>query len=295
MWTERYDQSSSGWNASGAGAALYAAERPFASLSSALVPSDWASLPALTRWKSGVGTKRSAAPGSARASATIRWVSGPNGSRCWGFVVRVLRSVSWRVHSWSERTAFQGSLDDLLAELDRLGEDDLLLGGQQRDLADLLEVHPDRVVDPDHVRGELASSSSRGGLVDLGRPTASPGASRSGGHLDALDRLLGDDLDRQLGGVRARRPRAQVEKSSLERRPGRPEVDRCRARPRAQRPCAGAALASFASSSSRLVRAGAREHGLDELLVRGSVMSRDPPGWLERRWDVGGGWRSAGL
>src|SRR6266487_476527 len=33
-----------------------------------------------------------------------------------------------------------------LALLDRLGEDDLLLGGQQRDLADLLEVHPHRIV-----------------------------------------------------------------------------------------------------------------------------------------------------
>ena len=73
------------------------------------MPSVWASRPALTRWKSGWGTRRSAAPGSARASATISWVSGPNGSRCWSLVVRVLRSVSWRVHSWSERTAFQGS------------------------------------------------------------------------------------------------------------------------------------------------------------------------------------------
>ena len=48
--------------------------------------------------------------GAASASATIPWVSGPNGRLCWGLVVRVLRSVSWSVHSWSERTAFHGSM-----------------------------------------------------------------------------------------------------------------------------------------------------------------------------------------
>jgi hypothetical protein len=40
----------------------------------------------------------------------------------------------------------------LLAELDRLGEVDLFLRGEQGDLADLLEVHADRVVDADEVR-----------------------------------------------------------------------------------------------------------------------------------------------
>ena len=40
-----------------------------------------------------------------------------------------------------------GRLDQLLAELDRLGQDDLLLGGQEGHLADVPEVHPDRVVD----------------------------------------------------------------------------------------------------------------------------------------------------
>src|SRR5439155_16057811 len=42
----------------------------------------------------------------------------------------------------------------LLAELDRLCEVDLLLRGEERDLADLLEVHADRVVDADEVRRE---------------------------------------------------------------------------------------------------------------------------------------------
>jgi len=35
-----------------------------------------------------------------------------------------------------------------------LPQDDLLLGRQEGDRADLPEVHPDRVVDPEHVRGE---------------------------------------------------------------------------------------------------------------------------------------------
>jgi hypothetical protein len=47
-----------------------------------------------------------------------------------------------------------GRLHQLLAELDRLGQDDLLFGRQKGDPADLLEVHPDRVVDPDHVGRE---------------------------------------------------------------------------------------------------------------------------------------------
>ena len=46
----------------------------------------------------------------------------------------------------------QAAARDLLPELDGLGEDDLLLGGEERHLGDLLEVHADRVVDADEVR-----------------------------------------------------------------------------------------------------------------------------------------------
>ena len=64
-------------------------------------------------------------------------------------------------------------VDDLLAELDRLGQDDLFLGVEQRHLADLLEVHPDRVVDADHVgrdRVQLLGGRLFGHLgVELGR------------------------------------------------------------------------------------------------------------------------------
>ena len=88
-----------------------------------------------------------------------------------------------------------GLLDDLLAELDGLGEDDLLLGVQQRDLADLLEVHAHRVVDADHVLGHGVQLGLRGGLVllvvlDLGRGLL-PGL---------LLGFLDGDLHAQLGG-----------------------------------------------------------------------------------------------
>jgi hypothetical protein len=59
-------------------------------------------------------------------------------------------------------------VDHLLAEFDGLGQDDLFLGGEERDLADLLQVHPDRVVDPDHVGGKGLELLG-GGLVDGGR------------------------------------------------------------------------------------------------------------------------------
>ena len=81
--------------------------------------------------------------------------------------------------------ALPGLLDHLLAELDRLREDDLFLGGQQGDLADLLEVHPDRVIDADHV-GADGLEVFGGRLFDLGRTE--------------LRRRIG----RQLGAVRRR-------------------------------------------------------------------------------------------
>src|SRR5450756_1373324 len=43
------------------------------------------------------------------ASRTIACASGPSGRRCCGLAVRVLRSVSWVVHSWSETMPFQGA------------------------------------------------------------------------------------------------------------------------------------------------------------------------------------------
>ena len=137
-------------------------------------------------------------------------------------------------------------------ELDRLGEDDLLLGGEQRDLADLLEVHPDRVVDPDHVRGERLELL-RGRLVDLGRAQLR-GRVHARRHLDPLDRLLLDDLDREARrrrlGVLGRQVEVLVVVVFVVSASG----SAAPARPR--RPRAGRMVASFASSSSRLAPRG---------------------------------------
>ena len=83
----------------------------------------------------------------------------------------------------------------MLAEFDGLGEDDLLLSLEQRDLADLFEVHADGVVNADHVRGHRLQLGLGGGPLRL--------------LLVQLDRwllprlflaLLDGDLHAQLGG-----------------------------------------------------------------------------------------------
>ena len=87
-------------------------------------------------------------------------------------------------------------VDDLLAELDRLGQHDLFLGVEQRHLADLLEVHAHRIVDADHVGGDrvelLGRRLVRGRRVELGRRLL-PGR---------LVGIVDRDLDTQLGGCR---------------------------------------------------------------------------------------------
>ena len=95
--------------------------------------------------------------------------------------------------------ALPGRLDHLLAELDGLGQDDLFLGGQQGDLADLLEVHPDRVVDPDHV-GRDGLELLGGGLLDLLRVELGGRVRRQ--LRRRIDRaVLGHDDDADVGAV----------------------------------------------------------------------------------------------
>ena len=87
-----------------------------------------------------------------------------------------------------------GLVDHLLAELDGLGQDDLFFRGQESDLADLLEVHPDRVVDPDHVGAEgLELLGCR--LFELDRVELGGSIERNGGALA----VLAHDLDTQIG------------------------------------------------------------------------------------------------
>ncbi len=100
-------------------------------------------------------------------------------------------------------------LDQLLPELDGLGQDDLLLRGEERDLADLLEVHPDRVVDPDHVGGDRLELLGRRLLdrlwIELGR-----GVARQLGRC-GFDPVLRDDDDPDVGTVAAGGLRTEVE------------------------------------------------------------------------------------
>ena len=92
--------------------------------------------------------------------------------------------------------ALAGRLDELLAEFDRLGQDDLFLGAQEGDPSDLSEVHPNRVVDADHVGREcLELLDSRllelprlePGLLEVG-PVSTASASDEG---DLEEHLVG--------------------------------------------------------------------------------------------------------
>ena len=183
-------------------------------------------------------------------------------------------------------------VDDLLAELDRLGQDDLLLGGQQGDLADLLEVHPDRVVDPDHVGRERLELLRRR-LLDLGRRRAWPAPpcrrapARASIASSATTSMLSSAAPARTSSA------AQVELDRPRRRRGR-SSPRTGAAPH---PSRGRMPASLASSSSRLRRRGACQHGLDELLVQGighvpRVLRCGVGRCGGRRWGrCGGRWR----
>ena len=102
-----------------------------------------------------------------------------------------------------------GRLDHLLAELDRLGQDDLFLGGQQGDLADLLEVHPDRVVDPDHVGRDRLELLGRGLLDLLGVELGGSVGGQLGGGVGGA--VLGHHDDPDVGAVLGGCLRSKVE------------------------------------------------------------------------------------
>ena len=84
----------------------------------------------------------------------MRSVSSLYGRRCCGNLVARLRLGLVPGPLPQREDRLLRLVDDLLAELDRLGQDDLFLGVEERHLADLLEVHPDRIVDADHVGGD---------------------------------------------------------------------------------------------------------------------------------------------
>ena len=157
-------------------------------------------------------------------------------------------------------------LDDLLAELDGLGQDDLFLGGQQGDLADLLEVHPDRVVDADHV-GADGLEVLGGRLLDLlGVELGRRVGRRAWRPVDGA--VLGDDLDgRRPPGVAGRGrggsgPRSRSSSSSSSSSSSATATARPR---RGRRP------ASLASSRSALPRRGRDRTASTSCLSSGSA------------------------
>ena len=148
------------------GASVYSATRCLASFSSAWVGLGGRPCWACVRWRSGGGwsSPSSLGRGEGAAHDPVRLV------RVRQPMLRVLGArLALGVVLGPLPEGEDGLprlLDDLLAELDRLGQDDLLLGVQERHLADLLEVHPDRVVDADHVGGDRVQLLL-GGLLRL--------------------------------------------------------------------------------------------------------------------------------
>ena len=156
-----------------------------------------------------------------------------------------------------------GRLDHLLAELDGLGQDDLFLGGQQGDLADLLEVHPDRVVDPDHV-GRDGLELLGGGLLDLLRVELGGRVGRQLGR--RIDRaVLGHDDDADVGAVLAAASGPRSRSSSSSSSSSSPAT----ATPALGRD--GRRPAILASSRSALARRGRDRTASTSCLSRGSA------------------------
>ena len=179
MWTARYAQSSSGRNVSGRRRLVVRVEELLRLLEALLRAVGLGVAPGLDQVEVGRGDQQ--VPGGLRrdplrnelvrfrpvGQAVLRLLGT-------GLALRVVEGPLVERHD-----PLPGLLDHLLAELDGLREDDLLLGGQQGDLADLLEVHADRVIDADHVGAD--------GLEVLG-----------GRLLDLLRVEFGRRVDRQL-------------------------------------------------------------------------------------------------
>ena len=221
---------------------------------------------------------------AAMASATILCVSGPNGSRCCGFAGPGLALGVVERPLVERDDRLPRLLDDLLAQLDRLGQDDLLLRGEQGDLADLLEVHPDRVVDPDHVRGErLGLQLLGGGLLDLGGRQLRAGRPRPAGTGTPSIASSLDDLDRRARRVRlvASSGRSSVE-VLVDRRPSSTSASTSGRRAPARRPFGPHRWPASPPRARAWLRRVGRETASTSCLSRGSVMVAGSSGWLGR-------------
>ena len=263
LWTARNAQSSSGRKVSGGRRLVVGVDELLGLLEALLGPVRLRVSPGLDQVEVGRRHQQVLACSCPRwRGATRSCASSPNGRRCCG-LGRARLALGVVEGPLVERDdPLPGCLDHLLAELDGLGQDDLFLGGQQGDLADLLEVHPDRVVDPDHV-GRDRLELLGGGLLDLlrvelrgciGRQLRGRvGGAVIGDHDDADVRaVLADGLGPSSRSRRLRRRRR--------RRPRRPAFARVGRRP-----------ASLASSRSALARRGRDRTASTSCLSRGSA------------------------
>ena len=108
--------------------------------------------------------------------------------------------MRWSVHSWSERIAFHGLGLGLGAQLHALGEDDLLLRGEQRHAADLAQVQAHGVVGVQDLGGDRLGLGVRlllGGRARRGFSTT--GVLGGEGGLGLQLGGLGIELDRRRG------------------------------------------------------------------------------------------------
>ena len=246
------------------------------------MPSDWASRPALTRWKSGGGDEQ-----VLRALSRDRVADQLVGLVAERQPVLRLRGPGLAL-GVVERPLVERDdplprlLDELLAELDRLGEDDLLLGGQQGDLADLLEVHPDRVVDPDHVGARAPRAPPR--WAPRARPRRAWPARRPAALRRRRSSSTATSTPTSSARSRRRAPRAPARARDRPRdRRRRPRRRLDRRRPRRARRRARSHRGEPGLLEVRLRPARARgEDGFDELLVQRICAIGQCPPWVMR-------------
>ena len=220
-----------------------------------------------------VGRRRRAGPSRALAeiaSRTSWWASSPNGRRCCGFGVRVLRSVSWSVHSWSETMPFHGASTSCSPSSIALARTTSSSAVSRATLPISLRYIRTGSSIP-IMSAQIASSSSAVGSSS----SAGVELRRRVGRQLVVDRLavLADDLDADVAAVGVGEPVGRARRPARgRRRPRRPRPRRQRRPWRRGRLRVG----ELRLLDVRLGPTRAGEYGFDQLLVQG-IAIRCPP------------------
>ena len=142
-------------------------------------------------------------PASRSASWTSRWASSPSGRRCCGFVDRVFRSVSWRVHSWSETMPFHGASTSCSPSSIALARTTSSSAVSRATLP--ISLRYIRTGSSIPIMSALIASSSSAVGSSSSAASSLAGAS-IGSFVVDRDAVLADDLDSDVASVRAREP-----------------------------------------------------------------------------------------